>query len=68
VTLLARYPARLVIASSSGIPGKDYEDYAASGAVAINSVGFNIACSVGPAIGGAIVVAAGATLNLRAPA
>ena len=30
------------------------------GAVALNSMGFNIARSVGPAIGGAIVAAAGA--------
>ncbi|HEX7823111.1 MAG TPA: MFS transporter [Sphingobium sp.] len=33
---------------------------ALSGAIALNSVGFNIARSVGPAIGGAIVAAAGA--------
>lgn len=39
-----------------------------SGAVALNSMGFNIARSVGPAIGGAIVAAAGAAAAFLANA
>lgn len=39
-----------------------------AGAVAINSMGFNIARSVGPAIGGAIVAAAGAAAAFAANA